>query len=133
MADISEAAASGSTTTTTPRRAAANGASTRTTRSRRSTARRDDDLETQVAKLQQDIQEIGKTLGRMGERGVDEARSTALRKAADLRSKGEEVVENVQDEFSAVEKQVKDAIREKPLTAVLGALAIGYVIAAITR
>lgn len=121
---------------TSPRTAAAaNGARSARARStvRRRTAQADDDLESQVAQLQNDIRDIAQTLARMGENKVTEARKGAMSKAADLRDKGEEIVENVQDEFGAVEKQVKDAIREKPLTAIAGALAIGYVIAAITR
>jgi hypothetical protein len=42
-------------------------------------------------------------------------------------------MENAQDEFSAFEKQIKDTIREKPLTAVAGAMALGFLIAVITR
>ena len=123
------------TASSSPRTAAANGARSTRARSsvRRRTAQADDDLEAQVAQLQKDIRDIAQSLTRMGENKVTEARKGAMSKAADLRDKGEEIVENVQDEFGAVEKQVKDAIREKPLTAIAGALAIGYVIAAITR
>jgi hypothetical protein len=46
---------------------------------------------------------------------------------------GEGMLENVQDEFGQVEKQIKDTIRQKPLTAVLSAVGIGFLIAVLTR
>ena len=41
--------------------------------------------------------------------------------------------DQIQDEFGHMEKQIKDTLREKPLTAVAGAIAIGFVLALITR
>jgi hypothetical protein len=43
------------------------------------------------------------------------------------------MIESAQDEFNAFEKQIKDTIREKPLTAVAGALALGFILAVVTR
>jgi len=92
-----------------------------------------DDIETQVTQLQNDLKSITQTLARMGEDKVDEVRGAAKSRAKEIRAKGEEVIENAQDEFSAFEKQIKDTIREKPLTAVAGAMALGFLIAVITR
>jgi ElaB/YqjD/DUF883 family membrane-anchored ribosome-binding protein len=114
--------------TPTPRRSS-NGSS----RPRRAARARDDDLETQISQLQTDIKAITNTLTRLGENKVGEVRSTAARRAADLRGKGEEMIETAQDEFGAFERQIKDTIREKPLTAVAGAIALGFLIAVITR
>lgn len=115
---------------TPSRRTTSNGAS----RPRRATTRaREDDLEKQIAQLQSDLRAITGTLTRMGEDKVGEVRSTASRRAAELRDKGEEMIESAQDEFGALEKQIKDTIREKPLTAVAGAVALGFLIAVITR
>ena len=103
-------------------------------RTRRTASRaKADDLEAQVAQLQDDLKSIAQTLTRMGEGKVDEVRSLAKRRAADIKGKGEELVETAQDEFGAFERQIKDTIREKPLTAVAGALALGFLIAVITR
>jgi ElaB/YqjD/DUF883 family membrane-anchored ribosome-binding protein len=113
----------------TPRRAAANGA----TRPRRATRAKPDDLEAQIAELQAELKAITNTLGRMGETTVGEVRSTAKARAAEIRGRGEEMIESAQDEFNALEKQVKDTIREKPLTAVAGAIALGFILAVITR
>ena len=126
--DMAPARTNGST-----RRAAANGtgSTARTRRARRSAA--PDGLEAQVAQLQSDIKSITQTLQRMGESKVGEVQGLAKRRAADLRGKGEEMLESAQDEFNAFEKQIKDTIREKPLTAVAGALAMGFILAVITR
>lgn len=125
--DMAPARTNGST-----RRAASGGGST--TRARRTrAAAAPDNLEAQVAQLQADIKSITQTLQRMGENKVGEVQGMAKRRAADLRGKGEEMLESAQDEFNAFEKQIKDTIREKPLTAVAGALAMGFILAVITR
>ena len=125
--DMAPARTNGST-----RRAASGGSSTTRTRRTRAAAA-PDNLEAQVAQLQADIKSITQTLQRMGENKVGEVQGMAKRRAADLRGKGEEMLESAQDEFNAFEKQIKDTIREKPLTAVAGALAMGFILAVITR
>jgi ElaB/YqjD/DUF883 family membrane-anchored ribosome-binding protein len=113
---------------------AARAASTAATRARRSTSRaKADDLEAQVSKLQDDIKSIAQTLTRMGENKVGEVRGMAKNRAAEIKGKGEDLIESAQDEFGAFERQIKDTIREKPLTAVAGAVALGFLIAVITR
>jgi ElaB/YqjD/DUF883 family membrane-anchored ribosome-binding protein len=131
MADT-EATAPARPANSATRRAAANGAGT-ATRARRAARTSSDDLEAQVAQLQADLKSITQTLGRMGESKVDEVKGMAKSRAADIRGKGEEMLETAQDEFNAFEKQIKDTIREKPLTAVAGALAFGFILAVITR
>jgi ElaB/YqjD/DUF883 family membrane-anchored ribosome-binding protein len=131
MADT-EATAPTRAANSSTRRAAANGAGT-ATRARRATRAKSDDLEAQVSQLQADLKSITQTLGRMGESKVDEVKGMARSRAADIRGKGEEMLETAQDEFNAFEKQIKDTIREKPLTAVAGALAFGFILAVITR
>jgi ElaB/YqjD/DUF883 family membrane-anchored ribosome-binding protein len=135
MADTEDTApARASTNGSAPRRAAANGAGS-ATRARRSTRATPpaDDLEAQVAQLQSDIKSITQTLQRLGEDKVGEVRGMAKSRAAALKGKGEEMLESAQDEFNAFEKQIKDTIREKPLTAVAGALALGFILAVVTR
>jgi ElaB/YqjD/DUF883 family membrane-anchored ribosome-binding protein len=113
---------------------AARAATSTANRTRRTAARaKADDLESQVAQLQSDLKSIAQTLTRMGEGKVDEVRSMAKSRASEIRGKGEELVESAQDEFNAFERQIKDTIRERPLTAVAGALALGFLIAVITR
>ena len=132
MADTEDMAPARSTSNASPRRAAAHGTGT-ASRARRPRRSAPDDLEAQVAQLQNDLKSITQTLQRMGEDKVGEVQGLAKRRAAALKDKGEEMIESAQDEFNAFEKQIKDTIREKPLTAVAGALALGFILAVVTR
>jgi len=125
MADTEEAASPARTTThrTTP-----NG----TGHSRRA-PRTQEDLETQIEQLQDDIRSITNTLTKLGKTSVNEARSTAQRSAQELADRGQSMLGSAQEEFYGLEKQLKDTIRDKPLTAVMGAIAVGFVIAVLTR
>jgi ElaB/YqjD/DUF883 family membrane-anchored ribosome-binding protein len=69
----------------------------------------------------------------MADDKVSEARGTAKAEVKNLVRQGEKAVDEIQDEFGHMERQMKDAIREKPLTAVAGAVALGFVLALITR
>lgn len=90
-------------------------------------------LEAQVSQLQNDLKSITQTLARMGENKVDDVRINAQRGARTLADKGQAALDSAQDEFEVIEKQVKDTIREKPLTAVATAVAMGFLLAVITR
>jgi ElaB/YqjD/DUF883 family membrane-anchored ribosome-binding protein len=128
---MAPARATNSSTAAARRAASARGGSSR---SRRASSRASsDDLETQVAQLQSDLKSITQTLQRMGEDKMGEVRSGAKQRVAELKDKGEELLDTAQDEFGAFEKQIKDTIREKPLTAVAGAMALGFLLAVITR
>jgi len=117
-------------TATTPRRSPANG-------SRRAAAAaslsREDELGEQISQLQADMKAIAQTLAGLAGDKVDEAQSVAKREAKNAVRAGQNVVEDVQDEFGQLERQIKDTIREKPLTAVAGAIALGYILAVVSR
>jgi ElaB/YqjD/DUF883 family membrane-anchored ribosome-binding protein len=137
MADNDEAPVrangSASQATAAPRRRAAAAASG-TRRTRSAALKVDaDSIEGQVAQLQQDLKSITTTLGRMGQTAGSELKSTARARADDLAARGQSALDTAQDEFGAFERQIKDTIREKPLTAVAGAVALGFLIAVITR
>ena len=57
----------------------------------------------------------------------------AQREVKNLVHSGQNALDDVQDEFGQLEKQIKDTIREKPLTAVAGAIALGFVLAVVSR
>jgi ElaB/YqjD/DUF883 family membrane-anchored ribosome-binding protein len=121
---------------TTPARRASNGprrAAARTAAARARAASNDDDLAAQVQQLQDDLKSIASTLAGMAGEKVGEAQSMAKREVKNLAKTGQQAVEDVQDEFGALEKQIKDKIREKPLTAMAGAIALGFILAVITR
>ena len=110
------------------RRAASNGP-------RRAAARqsREDELSAQVSQLQSDLKSIAATLANLAEDKVNDAQKVAKREVKNLANTGQSALEDVQDEFGQLEKQIKDTIREKPLTAVAGAIALGFVLAVVSR
>ena len=79
-------------------------------------------LEDQVSQLRSDIRSIASTLTNIGQTG-----------ASELKSQGQSALDYAQDEFGAIEKQVRDTIRERPLTAIASAVAAGFILAVITR
>ncbi len=106
--------------------------STRTGRNN-SSKTREAQLEEQVAQLQDDIKAIAATLARLSNEKVSEVRGAAKTEVRNLQRQGQHVVEDVQDQASALEKQLKDTIREKPLTAVASAVGIGFILALLSR
>ena len=79
-------------------------------------------LEEQVTQLRSDIRSIASTLTNIGQAG-----------ASELKSQGQSALDYAQDEFGAIEKQGRDTIRERPLTAIASAVAAGFILAVITR
>jgi len=134
MAETADMAPVRGTSTGTSRRSSSNGTSRRSrAASATEDAMEEQSLEAQVAQLQSDLKSITQTLTRMGESKVDEVKSTAKLRAQELANRGQSAIGAAEDEFNALEKQLKDTIREKPLTAVAGAVALGFLIAVITR
>lgn len=93
----------------------------------------DSELEAQIAQLQADLKAIGDTLGRITGEKVSEARSIAKTHVGNLQEHGERLINDAQGQAGEAEKQLKDTIREKPLTAVAAAAGIGFVLALLTR
>jgi ElaB/YqjD/DUF883 family membrane-anchored ribosome-binding protein len=122
MADTADMAP----TRSTSRRSGKNG-------TRSSRPRRDEALDEQVARLQEDLKSIAATIAAMADDKATEARGVAKGQVRNLVRTGQQAVGTVQDEFSEMEKQIKDTIRAKPLTAVAGAIAIGFCLALLTR
>ena len=114
----------------TPARRAANGPRRAAARQSQS---REDELSAQVQQLQTDLKSIAATLASLAEDKVNDAQKLAKREVKNLARTGQSAVEDVQDEFGQLEKQIKDTIREKPLTAVAGAIALGFVLAVVSR
>lgn len=96
-------------------------------------SRSQETLEDQVAKLQDDIKSIAASLARLGDDKVSEARGTVEAQYRSLVKSSRHVVDDLQSQAGAFESQITDAIREKPLTAVAGAIGIGFLIALLSR
>jgi ElaB/YqjD/DUF883 family membrane-anchored ribosome-binding protein len=101
-----------------------------TTRPARS---REDQLEDQISRLQDDLKAVTATLARLSSEKVNEARQSAKSEYRQLVQSGQDVIDSATDQAGALEKQLKDTIREKPLTAVAGAIGIGFLFALLSR
>lgn len=117
----------------TPRRAAASGTRRASAGSRAAASSREDDLSEQISQLQADMKAIAQTLAGLAEDKVNEAQSVAKREVKNVAKAGQHAIEEAQDEFGQLERQIKDTIRDKPLTAVAGAIALGYILAVVSR
>jgi ElaB/YqjD/DUF883 family membrane-anchored ribosome-binding protein len=122
--------APGRTSPATPRTTRSTGGARANTSNGRT---RESQLEDQVAQLQDDIKAIAATLARISNEKVNEVRDVAKSEVRHLQRQGQHVVEDVQDHASALEQQLKDTIREKPLTAVASAIGIGFILALLSR
>ncbi len=114
-------------------RARSTNGGTRTTTRRPRTPSTEAQLEAQISRLQDDVRSIAASLTKLGAEKVDEAQGFGKQQYRAAVKQGQSVLGDVGDEFEAVEKQVKDTIRARPLTAVLIAAGIGFVLSAITR
>ena len=94
---------------------------------------REENLEEQIGKLQEDLKAIAGTIAKLAERGVDEVRGRAENEVQNLMRSGQHTVEEVEGELENIQRQMKQTIRHKPLTSVVGAVAIGYILALLTR
>lgn len=94
---------------------------------------REQELEAQVAQLQSDLKSIAETLKKLTGEKASEVRDVAEAEIRHLKRRGQHLVEEAQDQAGEYEAQLKDTIREKPLTAVATALGVGFVLALLTR
>lgn len=98
------------------------------------------DLEAELAQLREDVARLteqlaktGEQLGRTGEHTLSAARRAATEGAAHLRVKGEEAVDALKSNAGDIERQVTDAVREKPLTSLAIAAGVGFFFALLSR
>jgi len=96
-------------------------------------AQMEQSLEDQVARLQDDIRTIGASLAKLSDQKISEARGNARVQYSNLVASGQHAVGDLTDQVTAYENQLAGAIREKPLTAVAGAIGVGYLIAMLSR
>lgn len=94
---------------------------------------REQQLEDQIAQLQADLKGIAATLARLSGDKVNEVKDVAKSEMRHLQRQGQNVIDDVQDQAGELEKQLKDTIREKPLTAIASAVGIGFILALLSR
>lgn len=96
-------------------------------------AAKDEDLSGQIDRLRDDLKGIASTVAKLAENRMSEVRGAAQTEVRNLVRGGQHVVSDIEDEFGQIEKQVKNSIRQKPVTSVLAAVAIGYLLARLNR
>jgi len=89
------------------------------------------DLDAEISALREDIAAITATLGDIVKHRADEAKTEARKIKRRVEQQGEDAVETVQDSFEAAESELKSMIREKPISSVLIAAGVGYVLSKI--
>ncbi|WP_127142959.1 DUF883 family protein [Pelagibacterium montanilacus] len=104
--------------------------STRTTSAQRDPAK---DLDAEIAALREDVSAITATLGDIVKYRGNSAREEADRVRRKAVKKGEETLDSVNENLEHAEDELKTAIREKPLTSVLIAAGVGYLLSKILR
>lgn len=91
------------------------------------------DLEAEIARLREDVARLTDQLARTGEHSYSTARRAATAGAEELRVRGQAAAEAIRSNASDVEQQVVDAVREKPITALAIAAAIGCLLGLMSR
>lgn len=92
-----------------------------------------EDLEAEIARLREDVARLAAQLATTGEHGYAAARRAASEGVEELRARGEAAVETLRSSAGDVERQVVDAVREKPFTALAIAAGVGYLFALLRR
>ena len=91
------------------------------------------DLEAELAQLREDVARLTEQLAKTGEHTMSAARRAATEGAEQLRVKGEEAMYALKSNAGDIERQVPDAVREKPLTSRAIAAGVGVFFALLSR
>lgn len=90
-------------------------------------------LQEQIAQLQGDLRAIAAALAKISGDTVADFRERAEEEYQHATSKGRYMFDDVSTQASDMEQSLKRTIRERPFTAVAGALGIGYLLALLSR
>lgn len=92
-----------------------------------------EELKSEIAKLRQELTDLAKHVSKVGDMSARTARKTASAKAEELRARGESTYEELRESALDYEKQLADAVREKPMTSLAIAAGVGFFFALLTR
>lgn len=90
-------------------------------------------LQKQIAQLQEDLKAIGSVITKLSGDTLSDIRARAEEEYRHARARGGSSFDDISDQASDIEKSLKHTIRERPFTAVAGALGIGYLLALLSR
>lgn len=96
-------------------------------------ARPEADLESQIAKLREDVAGVADALKGLANERADSARKHAFALRDDVKDRGERYIRQAQDAASEIEEQLSERVRAEPIKSVLIAAAVGYLYARIFK
>ncbi|OHV88909.1 DUF883 family protein [Mesorhizobium sp. ORS 3428] len=91
------------------------------------------DLEADIRKLRADIEELTRQLAKTEEHGYGAARRAATEGVEQLRARGEAAFETMRGNAQDIEAQLIASVREKPVTSLAIAAAVGFLFALLSR
>lgn len=91
------------------------------------------DIQAQIDQLRDDIAELTKMIGTLGNQKAAEARSKAERLKEEAIKSGQEAYDRAREEALSFEEDVEDHIRSRPLQSILMAAGFGFLVALLTR
>jgi ElaB/YqjD/DUF883 family membrane-anchored ribosome-binding protein len=95
--------------------------------------RNNDDLEDQIGRLRDDLKAIAASIARLSERKAADVKDEAEASVSQLIKTGQQAIDEVSTQASALEGDLKRLVREKPLTAIATALGVGFILAVLAR
>lgn len=95
--------------------------------------RTNSDLEADIAQLRADLDKLVKQLAATGEHSYRTARRAAAQGADQIRAQGEAAMESIRSSADDIEDRLTSAVREKPVSSLAIAAAVGYFFALLSR
>ena len=92
-----------------------------------------EDLEAEIARLREDVSKLTALITATGEHSYSAARRAASEGAEQLRAKGEAAVSSLRTNADDLERQLADAVREKPISSLAIAAGVGFFLALLSR
>lgn len=108
-------------------------ATSKSTRTRANAKPVMDDLSDRAAALRKELAELGEALAGAGALQAGVAREAAETRVSELLESGEHLVSEMSRQLGRTEKQVSQAVRDKPLQALGVAVAAGFLAAIVMR
>jgi ElaB/YqjD/DUF883 family membrane-anchored ribosome-binding protein len=91
------------------------------------------ELRAQMDQLQKDVAAIASSLAGIGAKRFDRAKGEVEKRYRDAKAEGEHAAEDVRERVMHYESDLENAIREKPLAAMAGALGVGFIAAMLMK
>lgn len=91
------------------------------------------DLEADIKQLREDVARLREEISKLGRDSYGTARRAASEGVEELRARGEAAMQGLRDNAREVEDQLMTTVREKPITSLAVAAAVGYFFALLSR